>query len=302
MPGTTDRDLLARRDGPGVRRFALQLGLLVVSGSAGVALAARGNPAWIAALAACGVVMAGFFALMHEAGHETAFESLGLNRVALWLGALLMLQAPTFFREFHWEHHRSTQDRERDPEINRAPGLLDGWPGNPLLYLALVSGQHLMLGKLGFTTLCALLPISLQARLFPFVRPAYRTRVAWESRAALLVLGGTAAALLVIPGGAQLLWAWPISHLVLGLYLMPEHTGLPNRGSQFERTRTIRTTPFVRWLMWNMPYHTEHHVQAAVPFHALPRLHAQLEPELVHVSPGYGAFHREALRRAFGRS
>jgi fatty acid desaturase len=294
--------LLARRNGPGGRRFALQLGLLLASGSAGVALAARGNPAWIPALAACGVVMAGFFAVMHEAGHETAFADATVNRVALWLGALLMLQAPAFFREFHWEHHRSTQDPERDPEINRAPRLLDGWPGNPLVYLALASGQLLMLGKLGFTMLCALLPIPLQARVFPFVRPVQRSRVAWESRAVLLLLGGAAAALLATPGAGQLLWAWPVSHLALGLYLMPEHTGLPNQGSQLERTRTVRTTRFVRWLMWNMPYHSEHHAQPAVPFHALPRLHARLEPELVHVYPGYLAFHREALRRAFGRS
>ena len=97
--------------------------------------------------------------------------------------------------------------------------------------------------------------------------------------------------------GLPVLLAWPVAHLALGLSLMAEHTGLPNAGSQLERTRTVRSNGLVRWFMWNMPYHAEHHTHAGVPFHAVPRLHGRLEPDLVNVATGHLAFHREALRR-----
>ncbi|MBA2665234.1 MAG: fatty acid desaturase [Bradymonadaceae bacterium] len=84
------------------------------------------------------------------------------------------------------------------------------------------------------------------------------------------------------------------------LYIITEHTGLPHEGSQLERTRTVRSNALVRWWMWNMVYHAEHHAYPAVPFHQAPRLHAILEPRLQNVSRGYLAFHAEALRRAFG--
>ena len=65
-----------------------------------------------------------------------------------------------------------------------------------------------------------------------------------------------------------------------------------------QRTRTIRTNALVRTLMWNMPYHAEHHANPGVPYHALPALHDRLAPELEHVSSGYLAFHADAVLRA----
>jgi fatty acid desaturase len=49
----------------------------------------------------------------------------------------------------------------------------------------------------------------------------------------------------------------------------------------------------VRFLAWNMPFHTEHHANPAVPFHALPELHRRERAKLRAVAPGYVAFHRE---------
>ena len=54
----------------------------------------------------------------------------------------------------------------------------------------------------------------------------------------------------------------------------------------------------IRWLMWNMPYHAEHHAFPAIPFHALPALHTQCNPPSPHTATGYAAFHREAIRRS----
>jgi fatty acid desaturase len=45
----------------------------------------------------------------------------------------------------------------------------------------------------------------------------------------------------------------------------------------------------VRLFAWNMPYHAEHHAYPAVPFHALPALHARVQGRVEHVEPGYVA-------------
>jgi fatty acid desaturase len=40
--------------------------------------------------------------------------------------------------------------------------------------------------------------------------------------------------------------------------------------------------------MWNMSYHTAHHAYPATPFHALPRLHAEIARNLPHPIPTLG--------------
>lgn len=299
----TLRGLSERRNGPGLALFAAQLSVLVASAFATLRLAAAQDPAWVAPMLLCALALLTFFPLMHESGHGTAFRTRWLNDVGVWTGAVLMLQAPSFFREFHWEHHRSTQDRERDPEISALPDLLDDWPSNPLVYLFSASGQPLMVGKLLMTVACAVLPTGnpLWAERFPFLREERRSGVQWESRVVVALLAATVAGgLLWVPGFAALLLAWPVAHLALGFYLMPEHTGLPNEGSQLERARSVKSNALVRWAMWNMPLHAEHHAFPGIPFHAVPRLHEALRPALVNLSPGYVAFHAEALRRCFG--
>jgi fatty acid desaturase len=73
-----------------------------------------------------------------------------------------------------------------------------------------------------------------------------------------------------------------LGHMFLSWYITCEHRGLPQEGSVLERTRSLITPPWVRWLVWNMPYHAEHHAWPAVPWHALPELHRDVHTHLVH--------------------
>lgn len=292
--------LLARSDGPALALFSAQAAAFASGCAATLSLAAEGSPLRWIAVVVTGLVLLMFFASMHEAGHGTAFRTPWMNRAVTWVSAVLMLQAPTFFREFHFEHHRRTSDPHGDPEISGAPAILAPWPSNPLLWAARASGQHLMAGKAMFTLSCALLPIDFVSEsFFPFLRPALRRRVAWESRIVVVLLAATCGAgLAFVPGFATLLLAWPVAHLGLGLFVMPEHTGLPSDGSQLRRTRSTRSNALVRGAMWNMPWHSEHHAFPAVPFHALPALGNRVAPDVENVSRGYLAFHAEALRRS----
>jgi hypothetical protein len=49
-----------------------------------------------------------------------------------------------------------------------------------------------------------------------------------------------------------------------------EHLGLPHVDAITENTRTTRTNALMRWLGWNMQYHTAHHAFPGVPCYALP--------------------------------
>ena len=57
-------------------------------------------------------------------------------------------------------------------------------------------------------------------------------------------------------------------------------------------TRTLLTAAPVRFLAWNMPYHTEHHSFPAVPFHRLPHLHRLMRSDVMYLDPGYLSFHK----------
>jgi fatty acid desaturase len=67
--------------------------------------------------------------------------------------------------------------------------------------------------------------------------------------------------------------------------------------NMFENTRTTFTTALMRFVAWNMPYHVEHHVYPAVPFHQLPALHGLMKGELRVTAEGYTAFTRDYLAR-----
>jgi fatty acid desaturase len=79
-------------------------------------------------------------------------------------------------------------------------------------------------------------------------------------------------------------------------YLIGEHT-LCSRDQNFlTNTRTTLTTFPIRLLMWNMPFHAEHHLFPAVPFHRLPELHEMVGDRFAHVARGYVATNRAVLR------
>ena len=61
---------------------------------------------------------------------------------------------------------------------------------------------------------------------------------------------------------------------------MSQHTLLEHAQDEIQGTRSILTTPLVRFFMCNENYHLEHHLHPGVPWYGLPQLHQKLEPEL----------------------
>jgi fatty acid desaturase len=259
------------------------------------------GPLWHAALSqlAFGIICCSTFACLHETAHNTAFKSTALNQLAARLAGIAHLYPATAFRELHFTHHRYTHVPGKDPEIslgvNPVPPIVGSMPS----YLSWLSGLPLLLFKIFMLVASAIgMPEFLRKRLYPFVRPEVRGALALEGAYILIIYAGVIlAALYVHAGFWGLLTGQVLGHCLLASYLVPEHNGLPHEGDIFNRTRRVNTNTFVRWLMWNMPYHAEHHAYPAIPFHALPQLHELIKEEISHKDVGYPGFHLKVLKR-----
>ncbi len=86
----------------------------------------------------------------------------------------------------------------------------------------------------------------------------------------------------------------------LRLLLLAEHSGCSFGSDGTTNTRTTLTIAPVRWLMWNMPFHAEHHLYPSLPFYALPAAHRWTAPHLSHLDPGYLAVHRQLVSQLPG--
>src|SRR5919204_624122 len=93
---------------------------------------------------------------------------------------------------------------------------------------------------------------------------------------------------------------WMLGQAFLRPYLLAEHTGCAFTRDCLENTRTTLTWPLVKLFAWNMPYHAEHHAFPAIPFHALPRLHARVRGKIDNLEPGYVRASVKVARYLFG--
>lgn len=235
-----------------------------------------------------GVTLVTLFAPMHECVHRTAFASRGANLAVAWVAGTLAFYNSTFYRHFHAWHHRYTQDPARDPE------LLYPKAANRLAWLREVSGANFWWRRfLDYPRLAMG-----RLRGLPFLPERERGAVARSMTAQLLVYAAAAGAAMLGVTGVFYFWFLPVvlAQPVLRAMLIVEHTGCSEDANGLANTRTTLASLPLRLLMWNMPFHAEHHLFPAVPFHRLPAVHRHVVPHLAHVAPGYAAANRDVLR------
>ena len=121
----------------------------------------------------------------------------------------------------------------------------------------------------------------------------------WESRLHLAGYGVIAFASVWMQSWAALtFWIIPMVLMkpVHQLQNTIEHLGLSHGEDILENTRSTRTNALMRWLCWQMPYHTAHHTFPAVPFWKLRDLNAKIEAEAGAVHRmGWIEFQREVI-------
>lgn len=275
-------------DRAGLLHLAGHAGAIAVTGG----LIAAGVPGWWALIPLQGVLIVFLFTLEHEATHKTPFASAALNE---WTGracGFLLLLPFDWFRSFHLAHHRWTNLEGKDPELEGGkPETLRSWVWH-------LSGVPYWLASL------RLIPrLAMGRARADYLPDAALPRMARQARWMLAGYGLAVASLWVTP---VLLWVWILPVLAgqpaLRVYLLAEHGDCPREAEMFLNTRTTFTNRSMRFLAWNMPYHTEHHVYPQVPFHQLPILHRYMKDHLEVTSQGYVAFTKAYLDRRRGVS
>lgn len=126
---------------------------------------------------------------------------------------------------------------------------------------------------------------------YPFVSSQAAPGIIRSVRAMSVLMAGGAALSAALFGWRTPFLFWIIPQLLgqppLRAYLLSEHTGCTLDRNGLTNTRTTLTNAVVRLLMWEMPYHAEHHLFPSIPFHRLADAHALLKARLGFVQRGY---------------
>jgi fatty acid desaturase len=279
----TLRDLRTRSNARGALQLGVHLACLI---AAGWWVAVASGWMILPAVFVLGLVQVTLFAPAHETMHQTAFASRRANAVVGWLTSAPSLLNAQFYTAFHLAHHRHTQMPGFDPELISPP------PATVGSYVLRILGWPFWRLRLTVVLDCWRGDLS----RYPFVMEAAAPAIIRSVRAMSLVMAGGAVGAALLFGWATpfLFWIGPqvLGQPPLRAYLLAEHTGCTHDRDGLTNTRTTLTIWPVRLLMWNMPYHAEHHMYPSIPFHRLPEAHAVMRERLGFVEPGYVRWNR----------
>ncbi|HEX3953587.1 MAG TPA: fatty acid desaturase [Stellaceae bacterium] len=286
LDGAALQSVMQRSDRQGAMRFGTHVVCMAATGT----LVWFATPVWyllIPAMALHGVTVVTMFAPLHECVHRTAFASRTANVVVAWIAGVLCVYNSTYYWYYHSWHHRYTQDPARDPELMypKARTRFD--------YVVEISGVMFWVRR------AIDYPSFAMGRLqqLPFVPVNARRKIMLSMSGQLLVYAAGAASIALGETAVLYFWLLPlvIAQPLLRALLVVEHTGCSQDANGLTNTRTTLAGFPIRLLMWNMPYHAEHHLYPSVPFHHLPALHRRIENRLVHVARGYIAANQQVL-------
>ncbi|MEM8614696.1 MAG: fatty acid desaturase [Cyanobacteria bacterium P01_H01_bin.105] len=241
------------------------------------------------ALLVYGIGLALMFCPTHECVHRTAFVNSKVNDVIGWGAGLLSFYNSTFYRYYHKWHHRYTQIPGKDPELDdpKPETLGQYWwrlSGIPWWRSKVIGHFKVAFGQLKD---CYFLPQS------SYTDVISSTRLQLGTYLAIALLSAT----LGHPWFIVTYWLLPLAvgQPFLRFFLIAEHTGCTDDNNYLTNTRTTLTLWPLRFLMWNMPYHAEHHLYPSIPFHALPTAHQSLKQHFARIESGYVQVNRSIM-------
>ncbi len=294
-----DRETLARlnarSDAKGLLQAAGFLALLALTGGAVLVAAARW-PWWVTVLLVFlhGTVASFLTNAMHELVHRSVFRTQWLNSLFLRVFSFPGWLNFHHFRASHMRHHQHTLHPPDDLEV--------------VLPIRLTVTQFLETGVLnirgGIDAIRNTVRLARgrfegewETRLFPASEPESRRPIVHWAR---VLLAGHAGILVV-----SLAFGWWLVPLLTSflpfyggwLFFLcnnTQHVGLKDNVADFRLCcRTFTVNPVVRFLYWQMNYHTEHHMYAAIPCYRLGALHRVIAHDLPPCPHGLRATWRD---------
>jgi len=279
-----------------LRRFIVFAMLYLLGAAGAIVAAANITSAWqwllllpfylLAAAALHGISL-----FTHEAVHGTLMGDRTLNAVFGALCAIPVLQNFSAYRVLHLRHHQHLGD-DGDPD-HYANYTRWTW------MVFLMNWLRLLIGYPVYITAIPLLG---------FKDGAMRERLGILAEVTVTVM--LAIIIVKFTPASWLLHGWLIPMLFINTMVnirgMSQHTLLEHASDTVRGTRTILTSPLVRFFMCNENYHLEHHLYPGVPWHHLPQVHAALEHELrqqgASFISSYSSFVREFVIHSIRRS
>jgi fatty acid desaturase len=270
------RRLTQKSDLSGWLQVASHFGAIAVTGAAlwwGIGPGAGtpfGLPVAIVAFLLHGTLINFLYAGQHELSHWTVFRTRGLNEFFGRLIGFIVLYPRDFDQIQHHAHHRYTQEWARDGELARPPYTL--WS-----YVLWLTGPTYW-----YSRIRRILRFSAGIVSEPYIPDSRKPEVIREARWHLAGYAAIAVASVALQSWAAVVfWLAPmfLTKIVHQLQNTIEHLGLSHEPNVLENTRSTRTNALMRWVCWNMQYHTAHHAFPGVPFYRLKELHGVIFTE-----------------------
>jgi fatty acid desaturase len=240
-----------------------------------------------------GVAINFLYAAQHELSHWTVFKTKWLNE--FWGRAIgfAMLFPRDYDLIMHYSHHRFTQNWDKDGELVREPYTLR-------TYFLWMSGLSYW-----YNRITGMYRRAMGVIIEPYIHKNEEKKVITESRLHWLGYGVIALGSVYLESYAALtFWIIPMlaTKPVHQLQNTIEHLGLSHHADVLNNTRSTRTNAVMRWLCWQMPYHTAHHSFPSVPFWKLRELNSKVETACGEVHRmGWIEFQIEAIKRLMAK-
>ena len=293
-PGAAKR-LHVRSDWLGARQALGHLGIMLATGA--LAIWSANHWAWWATgllIFLHGMVASFMVNAVHELLHGTVFATKRWNGFFCAVFSFLGWINPEMFQASHVRHHRYTLHPPDDLEVV-LPGrlvLADFFRCAVFNYRWLWESAKIHT-RIARGIFCG----EWELTLYPENEPERRRPAVRWSRA--LWLGHGIVALIGVVTGQ---WILPVvislaPFIGNGLFWLcnnTQHIGLTDEVADFRLCcRTFTLNPAVRFLYWQMNYHIEHHMFAAVPCYRLTELHRLIRDDLPPTPHGLVAVWRE---------
>ena len=241
---------------------------------------------------------------VHELCHNSVFKRKGLNGLFIRIFGFLGWIDWVHFNASHANHHRYTLHPPRDGEVvlpilwltreNFWKNAICNWRGPQQAFkgaLRKARGQW---------------DDAWSLKLFPKDKPkASEGLIRWNRSLVLghsiIMLASVAAALVTLQWGWLLLPCLVSFSNTYGGWLFffcnnTQHVGLTDKVPDFRLCcRSMKLPGFVSFLYWNMEYHTEHHMYAAVPCYNLRKLQKIIAHDLPEAKGVVGTWKEIAM-------
>lgn len=286
VPKDQMKELMKRSDAKGLKQTISYF--IVLSGLGYLTWRCMGTYWVIPAFIAYGTVYCFLNHMMHETIHRTPFKSRKLNDFVHWVSSFLNGAEAVTNRYGHLRHHKVTYYEKYDPEvfIFRPFSL---WKYFKKCFIDIPNPGYILSHAAGRIT-------DQDRDLIP---PKELNWLVWSSRLWVVGYGLIIASCFVFHTYMPLLFT--IGARIFGAPLArlldhSQHSCLEiNEPDHRLCCRNIDLNPVLRFLYWNMNFHTEHHMFPAIPFHALPKMHELIKDQLPPAKKGLIAAYCEII-------